>query len=80
MTKRKSMTLILLWALSLIIVGAFAHAQSPAQRNNGPAPTILSGNDIGFRVERGDRKSVAGTLVVRVNGEWVPAEFTAKVY
>ena len=77
---RKCITLLIVWAMSLIIVGAFAHAQSPGQRNTGPTPTILSGNDIGFRVERGDRKSVAGTLVVRVNGEWVPAEFTAKVH
>jgi hypothetical protein len=72
MTARKRLTLILLWALSLIIVGVFAYAQAPTQR--GTTPTVLSGSDIGFRVERPGRDAVAGTFVVRINGEWVRAE------
>ena len=37
-------------------------------------PKIMTGADIGFRVE-GLRGGVpVGTLVVKVNGEWVPAE------
>ena len=51
---------------------AFAHAQTPAQR--GAVPGVLSGSDIGFRIERQGRDAVGGTLVVRINGEWVPAE------
>jgi hypothetical protein len=65
-------TLILVWALSLIIVGVFAHAQSPAQR--GASPTIISGRDLGFRVQRQENNRVTGTLLVRINGEWVTAE------
>ena len=72
------MTLILLWALSLIIVGAFA-AKTPAQQpftqttpRGGTDARILSGSDVGFRVERTD--VVSGTWMVRINGKWIPAE------
>jgi hypothetical protein len=37
-------------------------------------PTVLSGSDVGFRVE-GQRGNVAvGTIVIKVNGEWVEAD------
>lgn len=37
-------------------------------------PTILSGPDIGFRLEGKERDAVLGTLMVRLkNGEWVEA-------
>jgi hypothetical protein len=72
MTRRKRILLALAWALFLIIIAAIVHAQTPAQR--GTSPTIISGGDLGFRVEgrRGDH--VTGTFVVRINGEWVGAE------
>ena len=40
-------------------------------------PRVMSGSDIGFRVEglRGER--VVGRLVVRVDGRWVETELTA---
>ena len=72
--KRKGIALIIVWALSLIIVGALAHAQSPAQRGNAPAPTIISGGDLGFRVARQQGNRVIGSFVVRINGEWFDAE------
>src|SRR6516162_10096512 len=46
----KTFAVIALWIASLIIVAAIAQAQTPAQR--GTTPTIISGNDLGFRVER----------------------------
>ena len=72
MTRRNRILLALVWALSLIVVTAIMHAQAPAQR--GTNPTIISGGDLGFRVEgrRGDH--VTGTFVVKINGEWVVAE------
>ena len=66
------MLIIVLWALSLIIVSAIAHAQTPAQR--GTTPAIISGSDLGFRVERQRSDRVYGTFLVRINGEWVVAE------
>jgi hypothetical protein len=70
---RHRITLIL-WALSLIIVGVFARAQTPGQAGNAPPPIIISGNDLGFRVARQQANRVMGTFVVRINGEWLDAE------
>jgi hypothetical protein len=55
-----------------IVVGAGAmHALS----DGGPAPdpkpdSVITGQDLGFRVEKIESRQVVGTLVVRVNGEW----------
>jgi hypothetical protein len=47
--------------------------QFPSQQQD-PASPIISGNDIGFRVDRQDTERLGrltGTWVVRVNGQWV---------
>jgi hypothetical protein len=54
-------------------VYAQATPQSPSQQSDPGAP-IISGNDIGFRVDRQDTQRLGrltGTWVVRVNGQWV---------
>jgi hypothetical protein len=71
MTTRKRIVLALIWALSLIIVGVFAHAQT-LQRPL--TPTVLSGSDIGVRVQGRAGDQLIGTFVVRINREWVAAE------
>ena len=38
--------------------------------------TILSGSDIGFRVEGNRDGNAVGTLMVRINGTWVKAMFS----
>jgi hypothetical protein len=45
------------------------------------APLVLSGPDLGFRVETQKDKSVVGRFVVRVNGQWLDVEtgFAPKV-
>ncbi len=58
MVSRNRIALIVVWALSLIIVAVIANAQAPAQR--GPAPTIITGSDLGFRVERQQGNRVIG--------------------
>ena len=40
---------------------------------------IKSGSDIGFRVDRMERNRAMGRLVVRLNGQWVDAEFSMRV-
>jgi hypothetical protein len=63
--------------IGLVAVGTWVYAQAygaqPVQ------PTVISGNDIGFRIEgtRGD--TPIGTLVIRVNGEWVEPDFGSGV-
>ena len=46
-------------------------------------PRVLSGPDVGFRVEGLRDATPVGTLVVRINGEWVAAELgtvNARIY
>lgn len=68
--------LAILWALSLIAVSAIsssAQAQRGTPRLNflTEAPTVISGNDVGFRIERTQDGIPVGRVVVRVNGTWV---------
>jgi hypothetical protein len=47
--------------------------QFPSQQVD-PAAMVLSGNDVGFRVDRQATQTqgkLTGTWVVRVNGQWV---------
>jgi hypothetical protein len=43
------------------------------------APTVISGSDIGFRVEGHKGNTPVGTLVVRVDGRWIEPEFASGV-
>ena len=62
-------------AVSLLIGGRFALAQVIAVQP--VPPRVMTGTDIGFRVEglRGER--LVGRLVVRVDGRWVETDLTA---
>jgi len=82
--------LTLAWTLSLVAVAAIASALTSAQagppRNLGlPVPeitegtTIVSGSDIGFRIERTRDGVPIGTLVVRIDGRWVEAGTTVRL-
>ena len=62
--------LVLFWvaSLALVAMATFAFAQG-----RFPQPQMLSGNDIGFRMEGTDINGKAtGTFVVRYNGDWIP--------
>jgi hypothetical protein len=66
----------------LIVVALWAATQLHAQLP--PAltlvqPTIVTGPDVGFRVERVERGIPVGTLVVKVDGKWVDAQFSGGV-
>jgi hypothetical protein len=65
--------LAILLSAVMLFLGGWAYAQ--IVRDVVPVnPTVLSGPDVGFRVE-GQRGDVAvGTLVIRVNGQWVVAD------
>lgn len=66
---------------SLIALGATATAAAqrvlvPGVGATPQEPEVLSGSDLGFRVERVERDGArVGTLVVRVDGNWVEARF-----
>ena len=74
MSLRARIGLVVLWVASLVAVSVWA--QTPSQ----PEQKVISGSDFGFRVERMDRTGKpVGTLVVRMNGQWVEAGFAAGV-
>jgi hypothetical protein len=64
--------LIVLWALSLVVVGVLS---ASAQNDRLTiSPQFVNGDDIGFRIERTVDGVPVGRLVVRVDGRWVNVE------
>jgi hypothetical protein len=88
-TVRKTLVAFML-AAGLVAAASFAYAQvhpgqvSPPSFSFPPpaksANVVLSGADIGFRMERMVGDKVVGRFVVRVNGEWreLAANYEAK--
>jgi hypothetical protein len=67
---------VLLWFVSLVLVGVLASASPQSRREPGP---IISGADIGFRPEGWKGRARTGTWLVRVDGEWIEAISALKV-
>ena len=64
---------VVLWLLSLVLV-SFATAWISAQSSivkRLDQPLMLSGSDVGIRVEAWDGTTAVGRIVVRVEGRWV---------
>lgn len=65
------------YLMVVVVVGVCsltAFAQFPRDRQPGASqPRIVSGNDLGFRVEGTDPRTgnPTGTWVIRMNGNWV---------
>ena len=73
-TLMQNWKLLAAWAVSLMIVGALtaaAQQQLPRAPLLTVAPQFVSGNDIGFRIERTVEGVPVGKLVIRVDGRWV---------
>jgi hypothetical protein len=70
MSLRARFGLVVIWVASLVTVAALARAQARPMTKLA-SPIILSGSDVGFRVEGRVGNIPAGTLVIRVNGEWI---------
>jgi len=75
--------LAVVWTLSLLVVGAASFSAqgrgvvprlSSGLLTEGPA--FISGNDIGFRIERTKDGIAIGKLVVRIDGRWVDTDTT----
>jgi len=72
------------WIASLVgialVSSGLTYAQAQVPRLTPLDPAVLSGPDIGFRVDSYDREGRAqGRLVVRVNGQWVETSFAGGV-
>jgi hypothetical protein len=80
---------VVIWMVSVFAAGLCSHAQAPLQQPDvrqppsaqqpGVSPTVISGNDIGFRIDRRRGSTPVGTLVVRINGQWVEPEQSMEV-
>ena len=69
----------IVWIVLLYLVGLVSWASAQAiQRRTEPA-VVLSGSDIGFRVESRRGSVPIGKLVVHVDGQWVEAQFSGGV-
>jgi hypothetical protein len=71
MSPRMIFGLVAMWVVSLFAVAAIAMAQTAVVPL--PSPVVLSGADIGFRIEGKQGEHPVGQLVVRINGQWVEA-------
>ena len=89
MSARTALAVGVLWLASLVAAAAMArevHAPrvQPPQPNvqtqilPGAEPRILSGSDIGFRIEGWQGSTPTGTIVIRVNGQWVEPTTTKR--
>jgi hypothetical protein len=76
MSIRARLSLILVWVVSLVTVAILAHAQgAEVPKPIIPVPQVdISGGDIGFRVHGMRGNTPVGSLLVRINGQWVQAE------
>jgi hypothetical protein len=75
--KTRTVAAVLAWFITLVVAGMWGHAagQQPPREQ-----TILSGDDIGFRITGVTQGGLQrGTLVVRVDGKWVDVELTPKM-
>lgn len=65
-TGLRRVVLVVLWVASLLVAAEWGLR---AQQN--PQGAILSGSDLGFRVDGQFNGKPFGALVLRVNGQWV---------
>jgi len=64
-----------LWMISLVgSVAITAHAQRTVR---GKEPEIVSGPDLGFRIDRYNGSTPVGELVVKHEDQWVAVQFGA---
>jgi hypothetical protein len=65
---KPAVSLVAAWLFLLIAITAIAQSRSTTPDEK---PVVISGNDIGFRVDRYDGGRPVGVIVVRVDGRWV---------
>jgi hypothetical protein len=68
-----------LFLLLVVVLIAMTATWTYAQvvRVDPVTPTVVSGEDVGFRIEGNRGGTPVGTLVVRMNGQWVEADLSS---
>jgi hypothetical protein len=75
MSNRTFLFLIAILALSLVPLGLWAAEVAKQER----ASRVISGEDLGIRLEGKQSGVMLGTLVVRVDGQWVQVQLAPKL-
>lgn len=79
MKMRTIVAVALAWAVSLVSVGLWAQGTvRPPGAPVGPGSVVLSGSDVGIRLDGHSGATPHGTIVVKQNGQWVEIMLTAK--
>ena len=73
MSVRTMLSLTVLWVLSLFVVASVVKAQVFEPAHPLPEPRIVSGPNVGFRIEAEQNGTPLGKIVVRVDGKWIEA-------
>jgi hypothetical protein len=60
---------------TLLAAGVWVRAQTIQPQT----PTVISGSDLGFRIDSRRGNTPVGVLVVRINGQWVEVESSVGV-
>lgn len=74
MAFRRTSAIAVAWIVSLVCVGLWAQERRAREVRPGMEPgRVLTGSDVGVRIssQRGSSGEVLGTLIVRVDGEWI---------
>jgi hypothetical protein len=66
-------------SLLLVLFGVFVGAQVHRGRTPVTPPIVLSGSDVGFQITAREGTIPVGSVVVRVDGNWVPVEYERTV-
>ena len=84
---RKLTIVAAVWIVSILLAGLLGYAQAvqvpqpgQAPRTPAPSPTVVFGNDVGFRIDQWQGNTPLGTLVIKKNGEWVPVKDSIGVH
>ena len=73
MTVKRIGLLALLMCVVVVgaVIGLRGQAKPPAEPQASDE-RIVSGSDLGFRIEGRNGPNITGTLMVRIQGRWVP--------
>jgi hypothetical protein len=77
MSTRTRIGLVAVAVVVAVVVWASAQVTTRAQDIRAvpvDPPVVLSGSDVGFRIAAKKGDTPVGTLVVRVNGQWVAVQ------
>ena len=88
MTLRGQIVVVAMWLVSMFasaMVGLYAQAPLPPREPRLPgsvspaAAEVISGSDLGFRIDSRKGDTPVGRLVIRINGQWVEVEESVRL-